>query len=120
MPRWSIGGSGTRSPGRYVGATIALLAVQALLVFGSAFMLAMFAMGSDACTGKLFCDRPTVGPGIAVGVGGGIALFVVSLVTSVVLMVKRLRSVWVPLVGCGVQLVLFGVGVLLVVQPAAS
>lgn len=106
--------------GRHIGATVVLVVVHALMVLGSGFLLAMFAMGSDACGRQLWCDRPWVGPAFSVGFLAGAGLFIAGLVAAVVLMLKRRSSVWVPLAGCAGQLVLLAIGVVMVLQPAST
>ncbi|WP_372924901.1 hypothetical protein [Mycolicibacterium hippocampi] len=103
---------------RQIVVTIGALVIHATLVLLSGFVLVLLTMGSDACGRQLWCERPWLGPGLIVGFGAGTALFILATVISIVRLRGQSPSLRVPLVGCGTQVVLFGIGAVLVMQPA--
>ncbi|WP_018178280.1 hypothetical protein [Jongsikchunia kroppenstedtii] len=89
-------------------ATIVLLVAQAGVFLLSLAVDLALAMGTDSCTSS--CDNGTINVGLQLPLVGGMVALVVSIGLSVLLMARRRRSFWIPIVGILIQVALLVIG----------
>jgi hypothetical protein len=91
-------------------ASVLLLILQAGLVYAAMMLALAFGMSTDSCAYQRCGSETWVGLAMLVTLPGGAAVFVACAVTVVKFMAKRRRAVWVPALGCLVQVLLMAAG----------
>ena len=85
--------------------TIVLLAGEFVLTALLSYFGLFLAMASDACMGGNDCDSGLIGGGVLVAAGGVWIGMLVALVVSIVLLIQRRITFWVPIAGTVLSLV---------------
>jgi hypothetical protein len=83
--------------------TILLLAAHGFLVAMTIGLLGLLVMGTDPCAYQNCGDPAWINRAMAVGLGGGAAVFVLTLVVAVRRLAGRRTAFFVPLIGCAAQ-----------------
>jgi hypothetical protein len=87
-------------------ATVLLIVGHAFLVVATLGLLGLLVMGTDACGDRQCGGQVWIDRAMAVGLGAGAAVFVVTLVVAVRRLARHRVAFFVPMVGCATQVAL--------------
>ena len=79
--------------------SIVLLVVSIVVAAGLTFAAAFLVFASDPCGGSTVCDTDRMGVGFFVALLSPGTVTLVAVIVTIVLLVKRKISFWVPIVG---------------------
>ncbi|MGO4301467.1 hypothetical protein [Leifsonia sp. RAF41] len=79
--------------------SIVLLVVAIVVAAGQTFAAAFLVFASDPCGGSTVCDTGRMGVGFFVALLSPGTVTLVAVIATIVLLVKRRISFWVPIVG---------------------
>lgn len=85
-------------------ATLVLLAAHAFLVAATLGVLGLFVMVTDPCGYRKCGDPAWISRAMVLGLGGGAAIFVATLVVAVRRLARTRTAYFVPLIGCLAQI----------------
>jgi len=98
--------------------TIVFLVVSVGVNALGSYLGVMLAFASDSCSTVTPCNYDQISAGMLIAIFGPWVGFVVVTSCSIILLVKRRRAFWVPLVGTALTVALVGVGIALVFNAA--
>ena len=93
--------------------TIALILIGSGLVAVLVILGALLGVAGDRCS-EFSCSFTQIGLGILVAIAAPVVLFLIAIVVSIVMLVKKRRAFWVPLVGIVLAVIGWVIGFLMV------
>jgi hypothetical protein len=97
---------GRTNPAADITATILLLVVHAFLVAATLALLSLLVMVTDACGAQRCGGQTWIDRAMVLGLGGGGAIFIATLVIAVLRLGRHQLAFFVPAIGCVAQLAL--------------
>lgn len=95
-----------RSRAGDITGTVLLLVAHALLIMVTLALLGLLVMVTDPCGVQRCGDPAWIDRALWLGLGGGAAVFIATVVIAVLRVARQKVAFFVPLIGCGAQVAL--------------